>query len=147
MSQLIVCQENVQRYYGDKPEMLEKYRKIVESGKCPFCAPNIENVLVGQTQYWNVVENPFPYKNACVHLLLLPKRHVVFLAQSNREEWSDMPLAIDLAICKRPALAHGGGLALREKQVGGVTLYHLHWHLIAPAFGDDGQIPVNFGIG
>lgn len=147
MSRSIVCMENVLRYYGDNPVLLEKYRKIAEGGKCPFCPGNIENELVATTTHWAVVHNQFPYKNARLHLLLLPKRHVTSLSELLPEELTDLAMAIRVATADFPELDNGYGLAIRDGEVGGVTLYHLHFHLIAPDIGEKGQIPVNFGIG
>jgi diadenosine tetraphosphate (Ap4A) HIT family hydrolase len=151
-AQKIVCMENVHRYYGDNPELVAKYVEFVESGKCPFCAPNIKNQLVGTTAYWRIVENQYPYKHVDgtvvrLHLLLLPKRHVVTLEELSLEEWADLFRAISAATERFPFLADGFGLAVRVGEIGGVTLNHLHPHLIAPALGESGQKPVSFGIG
>lgn len=143
----IVCKQNVRRYYADNAEMLKKYRQIAESGKCPFCAPNIDNKFFGETSGWNIVYNQFPYKNSRLHLLLLPKRHIVHAADMTPDEWADLGAAVRLTVAKAPWLANGFGLALRVGEVGGVSLYHLHFHLIAPEIGEKGQIPVSFGIG
>lgn len=147
VSQDIVCMENVRRYYGDKPDLVAKYEEIAASGKCPFCAPNIENPLVSETARWMIVENQFPYKNAKNHLLLIPRRHLVRLSHVAVEEWADFAVAIRKAHLATRCY-DGFGLALRVGEVGGVTLHHLHWHLIVPEIGEKGTaIPVNFGIG
>lgn len=147
MAKQIVCMENVERYYGANPEMLKKYRQIQDSGKCPFCPGNIENTIVGATTHWHIVHNQYPYKGARLHLLLLPKRHIISLAQLLPEEWADMNRAFNFATSKFPSLNQGSGLAVRDGAVGGVSLYHLHFHLIVPEIGTSGPIPVNFGIG
>ena len=152
MGERIVCAANVDRYYGDNAALLAKYAEIARSNECPFCAPNIENPFVGQTQGWNIVHNQFPYKYADgttvrLHLLLLPKRHVLTFAELDGSEMADLGDAIRLAKVKYPFLVNGCGMGVRELEVGGVTLYHLHWHLIAPQIGPKGQIPINFGIG
>ena len=143
----VVCVANVFRYYGDKPDLIEKYRQISESGKCPFCEGNIVNKFVGKTEHWNIVFCEPPYKNTRLHLLILPKRHVISFNEFRREELADLLDAVGLATNKYPFLDKGLGLPIRVKEVGGVTLFHLHWHLIAPEIGENGQIPVNFGIG
>ena len=147
MGNRIVCEANVSRYYGDNPALLEKYRLISESGKCPFCEPFDDIVCVGRTDHWRIVRNNFPYKNASQHLLVVPKRHLITLAEMNSKEWADMANVLKGLIEFYPVFSNGYGMAVRDSEVGGVTLYHLHFHLIAPAIGEDGQIPVTFGIG
>jgi len=139
----IVCMENVQRYYGDNPQLLARYREIVETGECPFCEGNIGNghQFVGRTKHWNIVINPYPYPNSVVHLLVIPKRHLESLEELSLKEWGEMAEVITVAIQRYPVLSQGYGLAIRVREIGGVTLYHLHMHLIAP------KGVVGFGIG
>ena len=143
----IVCEANVQRYYGDKPDLLEKYRKISENDKCPFCSGNIENELVGDTRDWIIVKNQFPYKNSQLHLLILPKRHVISFSEVSLDEMANLSIAIMLVKELFTCASQGCGLAVREGEMGGITLYHLHIHFIVPQVGGTGPIPVNFGIG
>ena len=143
----IVCGANVERYYGENLTLTEEYRKIAETGKCPFCPGNIGNKFIGETAHWNIVLNKFPYPNSRLHVLLLPKRHIVSLEEAKAEELADMAKAIKLVGDQFPFLADGYGLGLRVKEIGGATLYHLHFHLIVPMVGDNGQMPVNFAIG
>lgn len=147
MCQKIVCQANVRRYYGDNAELLERYKVITESGKCPFCEPFEDMVCLGRTTHWRIVKNNYPYQNAQEHHMAIPARHICSLAEMTPEEWSDMANVLTGLLDFHPVYKKGYGLALRDGEVGGVTLYHLHFHLIAPAIGEHGQIPVNFGIG
>lgn len=147
MANEIVCMENVHRYYSEKPDLLAKYREIEASGKCPFCSPNIENPLIFETLCWRAVNNQFPYQNTRRHLLLLPKRHIVDLAQMSPQEWMEMGNVLAAAVAEMPRLVEGYGLALRMAEIGGVTLHHLHWHLIVPEVGMNGPFPVDFKIG
>lgn len=147
MANDIVCMANVERYYGTRLEILANLQETAKGGKCPFCAPNIVNQLVCETMCWRVVTNHFPYKNSRLHLLILPKRHIITPADLTWQEWAGMGEAIYKATNRFPYLADGYGLALRTGEIGGVTLWHLHWHLIVPSVVEHGQIPVNFGIG
>lgn len=143
----IVCQGNVQRHYGSDPVTLAKYEAITRTGHCPFCFSHIENEVVVETVYWVVVKNQIPYLGSRLHLLVLPKLHRISLSELNSDEWEDLQNVIRLAKDKYPFLNDGYGFAVREKEVGGVTLYHVHFHIIAPEIGENGQIPVQFGIG
>lgn len=147
----IVCWPNVEKYYGDKPALIKKYEEVIKNKKCPFCPENIKKEgfeFIVETDYWWVVKNPFPYKNSILHLLIIPKRHVISLSAFYPEEWSQMTRIIDMLFKKYSFLTKGYSLAVREGKIGGVTLYHLHLHLIVPKVdAKTGQIPVNFGIG
>lgn len=156
MSDLIVCMENVQRYYGDRPDLLEENRQIKKSGKCPFCPDGIKEKrfeIVGETTNWMLVLNQFPYfpyKGSAVHILVVPKRHVISSFSLRASEWAQWQEILGIAAAKYPfLLGEGFGIAMREKKLGGVTLYHLHFHIIAPKANTEGlaEIPVNFGIG
>ncbi len=147
----IVCEPNVERYYGDNPELLKKYKEVTVKGECPFCEENIKKEgfqVVMKTNNWQVVRNPFPYKGSRIHFLIIPKRHVISLAALFPKEWNQMSEIINILFQRFPSLVKGFGLAIRDGKIGGVTLYHLHFHLIAPKVKPGkGQIPVNFGIG
>ena len=148
----IVCEANVQRYYADDPAQLAKYAETLKSGRCPFCEPNITSKFLGETDCYNIVYNQFPYKYADktlvrLHLLVLPKRHIIRIGEMTPGEWADMFYVTQLVETEYPFLKLGYGEAVRSDEVGGVTIYHLHWHIIAPQIGQTGQKPVNFGIG
>ena len=150
-SDKIVCLPNVKRYYRDNPQLIKKYREIAKKKKCPFCQRNIRNEgfsFVAETNDWWAIKNSYPYKNSALHLLIIPKRHVISLNALYPEEWNQMAKVIGIVFGKYPFLAKGYGLAIRDGKVGGVTLFHLHFHLIAPKVElITGQIAVNFGIG
>ncbi|MBI4101378.1 MAG: HIT family protein [Candidatus Nealsonbacteria bacterium] len=148
----IVCQANVARYYGESPDLLEEYRRITEGGKCPFCPEGIREKnfkVLGETDHWTIVHSQYPYKNVRLHLLAVPKRHIISSAELSRLEWADLAAVVGIAIDNFPFLSQGFGWGVREKEAGGVTLYHLHFHLIAPEVNCRGlaEIAVNFGIG
>ena len=147
MASNIVCEENVARHYGDNPDLLREYEKIAQSGECPFCPAGIEKQgfsIVRETPYWIAVKNQYPYANTALHLLLVPKRHIISFPELTGEELAEWHRLMVVLTLDFP---EGYGLALRAGKVGGVILYHLHWHLIVPEIGTDGQISVNFGIG
>lgn len=150
-SKEIVCWLNVEKYYKDNSELIKKIKRIMENGICPFCWENSRNQgynFVAETGRWYIVENPYPYNDSALHLLILPKRHVIFLKALCREEWIQMAEILSIISKKYPFLTKGYGLAVREGRVGGATLFHLHWHLIVPKVeSKTGRIVVNFGIG
>ena len=148
----IVCWENVRRYYGDRPDLLEENRKTEESGICTFCPDGIESKkfsIVGETRSWTLILNQFPYEGSQVHILVVPKRHVISSLDLTIQEWQEWPEILRVAVAKYPFLEKGFGLGMREKELGGVTIYHLHFHLIVPKANAEGlaEIAVKFGIG
>jgi diadenosine tetraphosphate (Ap4A) HIT family hydrolase len=148
----VVCMENVQRYYGANPELLAKYEQTVLSGECPFCDPYIKNDFVDSTMHWHVVHNQFPYKYpdgepVRLHLLVIPRRHLIRLDELLVDEWAGLSQVMQIVRRRFPFVPEGFGLGIRSDKVGGVTLYHLHAHIIVPQIGRDGQKPIGFGIG
>lgn len=143
----IVCGANVKRHYVDNPELVKKYTEIVKNGRCPFCPGNIEDEVVGETEHWTIVLNQFPYKGSRLHLLVIPKQHRISLVELSREEWADFFVAIRVATERYVFLADGYGMAVREKEIGGATLYHVHFHIIVPEVGKQGPVSIYFGIG
>ncbi len=72
----------------------KKYRKTVTE-ECQFCAfiTDAEQVLVEHEHFW-IVRNIFPYDvwddyRVAEHLMLVPKRHVVSLADFSDSEKSE----------------------------------------------------------
>ena len=152
MGALIVCQSNVERYYGDNGYLLERYAEIQQSGECSFCPDGLKSktdFFVCETDYWTAILNEFPYPASRLHLLLIPKRHTVSSFDLKPEEWADIPNARALIIEQYPYMSAGLGWGLREGELGGVTLYHLHIHLIVPQRdpATDAPMPVMFKIG
>lgn len=140
---------NVQRYYGGNVEAMARYRMIRDSGNCPFCDPNITCQLVLQTEYWRVVYNEFPCADSRLHLLLLPKRHVVRVRDLTAEEWRDFPEALWRLTDSETyegcplALEHGYSLAtFRSEEASGATIRHLHGHIIRPDYGKVVSFPI-----
>ena len=151
-SGLIVSMRNVQRHYGKRPDLLEKNKRIEESGKCPFCPAGIKKkkfAVLGELDDWNIVLSQFPYPDTVVHILVVPKRHIISSLDLRPLEWVHWPEILRIIKAKYPFIEEGFGIGMREKELGGVTLYHLHFHIIVPKTNIQGfaENPVNFPIG
>ncbi|MFA4999059.1 MAG: HIT domain-containing protein [Candidatus Paceibacterota bacterium] len=131
-------------YAKNDPEYL---RLLEETEGCPFCPPRFpgQNKILysadGSEGQWHVMERLktlVPYPNVDTHLLILPERHVSsfegldgfqslglydFRAIQDLIEWAKEEF---------PIFKIGGGLAVRLGTNSGVTIYHVHFHLIAP---------------
>ncbi len=118
---------------GDKA-----YEKLIEEAEgCPFCLPAFpgENKLLHQIDGWIIMkrlETLVPYPNTDKHLIILPERHVVSLAEVGPQEWMVIQRLIGFAILDFPIFQIGGGLVVRFGTNSGVTIKHIHFHLIAP---------------
>jgi ATP adenylyltransferase len=114
---------------------------------CIFCDAlargDAEPLLVHRGRTAFVLLNKFPYNNG--HLMVVPNRHVGWLAQLNAEELSEfMQLArqaeIALAAVYRP---HGFNMGLNlGKSAGAGVLDHLHLHVVPRWNGDTNFISV-----
>ena len=131
--------------------LLEKAEK---TGKCPFCPENLSkrNKILASTNNWQLIPVLWPYKNAAHHLLIIPKRHIVEIGDILPAGWDEIQSLIKIARERFPTLAIGGGLAIRFGINSGVTIRHLHFHLIAPETDPEtGRVfpgqHVNFPIG
>ncbi len=114
---------------------------------CIFCEAltrgDAEPLLVHRGRTAFVLLNKFPYNNG--HLMVVPNRHVGWLAQLNAEELSEfMQLAqqaeIALAAVYHP---HGFNMGLNlGKSAGAGVLDHLHLHVVPRWNGDTNFISV-----
>ena len=69
---------------------------------------------------------------------------IIDLHVSDNSVWFATQALNNPNINKKPdAYNHG----INDGKAAGRTVDHLHWHIIVPEIGPDGQIPVNFGIG
>jgi len=135
----------VDETYAEHDDSSGEYSKILkeakEKGECPFCPENLTktNKIILEvsdgwpSHGWVLIENKWPYENADVHLILIPKRHITTVEEINPADWADIQSLIKMAREKYPTLGkYGGGLALRFGTNSGVTIRHIHLHLIAP---------------
>ncbi len=71
-------------------------KKYIESNiyftkeNCPFCIINKEEkkLFLYETKYWKIIYNKFPYYSK-KHLLVLPKRHIIYTTELNDNELID----------------------------------------------------------
>jgi len=127
--------------YAGTDDASGEYLKILneakEKGKCPFCPENLTKTneidLDMRKLGWLAIRNKWPYENAEVHLILIPERHLTAIEEIKDTDWAAIQELISLAKEKYPTLGkYGGGLAVRFGTNSGVTIRHLHFHLIAP---------------
>lgn len=124
--------------YAGSDDPSGKYEGILkaveETGLCPFCSPGLqENNEVLQTlEGWQIIADLWPYEHAVGHYLILPVEHLTDRRQIRGKDWIVIQRLIDHAESLCETLKIGGGLALRFGTNSGMTVRHLHVHLIIP---------------
>ena len=132
----------VDETYAEHDDSSGEYSKILkearEKGECPFCPENLTknneiDLDLGEPWNWVAIKNKWPYENADVHLILIPNLHLTAIEQLDARDWLAIKRLIKFAKEKYPTLGNwGGGLAVRFGTNSGVTIRHIHFHLIAP---------------
>lgn len=106
-----------------------------EAEGCPFCNPDQAAILLAN-DYARAVPDAFPVTPG--HTLIVPKRHVVSIFETTRDE--QMALFDLLAQARELLLqAHhpeGFNIGINDGTAAGQTVLHLHIHLIPRYAGD-----------
>ena len=125
-----------------------------ETGECPLCPENLskKNKILHRVRKWVVAKNLWPYDNADTHLILIPVKHLTGIEEISTTDWTDIKNLIGWAKGEYPTFKMGGGLVIRFGTNSGVTVRHLHFHLITPITNPEtGKVfkgkHVNFPIG
>ncbi|MBI2642545.1 MAG: HIT domain-containing protein [Candidatus Wildermuthbacteria bacterium] len=115
-------------------EYLRVLQEAEKNAKCPFCPDNLSkgNTVVYRVADWSAIRNRWPYPNAAAHYLLIPDMHITDVGGVGGLDWGYVQELIRVLRQKDPSLRNGGGLALRFGTNSGVTVRHLHFHLVAP---------------
>jgi len=116
-----------------------------EARACIFCdaARDQDSLVVHRAALTFVILNKFPYNNG--HLMIVPKRHVGWLADLERDELSEL---MSLAQASERVLTgvyrpHGFNMGLNlGKPAGAGVLDHLHLHVVPRWNGDTNFISV-----
>lgn len=104
------------------------YRKYLDEykGGCPFCLKDRHpRKIVNDYKYWYITENLYPYdKDYSISHLLVPKRHLVFLWDLDKDE-------LDEFLQIKQKLAGFGYDEILENLPSMKTQSHFHQHLLA----------------
>jgi diadenosine tetraphosphate (Ap4A) HIT family hydrolase len=129
------------RTYGQYYRM----RKGFEEEQCAFCNPNPElNQIVWEDDYvmvWHVHSN-FMREELRLHIMIVPKRHIRFMADLSATEWISLGLATEFA--KKHFGYNGGLFHAREGDMrnNAGTVPHLHINIFEPNGKGDVRVPV-----
>lgn len=130
-------------------EQRQVLEQIIADGVCPFCLENLKkyhgNPVTIISDHWIVTENQWPYDNALIQLLIIPKRHV--------ENWTDLTEEelLDWAKIVKDALKEyrieSGAVCTRfgNLKQSGASVAHLHSQIIVQhPFASE---PIRYKIG
>lgn len=98
--------------------------------ECPFCQPEINEVVFAQTKNFLAVYNIAPVFPG--HSLIIPNEHVNTLMDMPDEQLGEMILfARDVArLLMKIFGGEGFNLSLQDHEVAGQTVAHLHFHVV-----------------
>jgi diadenosine tetraphosphate (Ap4A) HIT family hydrolase len=121
-------------------------RDLASRDVCLFCPEHIHECRgehIHEGTHWIARSSEHPYEGAETHIILIHRRHILHVREMEldaRGEYWDM---LDY-LCNRFKI-EGGGDAGRwgVPERSGVTINHLHRHLIVPKLDS----PVYFGFG
>ena len=131
-----------------------RYRKDLkeasEAKECPLCTLRWHtNPILKRKGGWFITRTTQPYKNTKWHFLLIAKKHVEDIELLKENDLSEVLSLIKWA--KKEFNIKGGGVTLRfgETLFTGATIFHLHFHFIAPLLNKKktGAMVVQFPIG
>lgn len=107
-----------------------KNPKPDSDGQCPFCDPDkIKESLIWEGDSWYIVYNAYPYIAGGLHIMTLPKKHLLLLSELSTKEASELP------IVHREVQQFFGDQNYfsycKETHNGVRTVQHYHQHFIA----------------
>lgn len=112
---------------------LADMQDLAGRGICIFCPEHITedvNKLVLETDHWMVKPNSFPYKNAKLHLLIIPKAHVPTIQELPlKAQNSFLPVVSQLEVMYKLD-NYALGVRAGDMRYNGGSIEHLHAHLV-----------------
>ena len=72
-----------------KRELYEKQKNYFTLENCPFCTRLDKNKIIFESKYWFVMHNENPYFDDENGLMAIPKRHIEFTIDLQKEELID----------------------------------------------------------
>lgn len=127
---------NKDRDFGQDPETNPRkngdYWKIAEereSKKCVFCDLK-DKYVIKTSDHSTLTVNIFPYIDG--QLIVIPNRHIIDISEAEPEEILDMQgLCVDgIKLLRENLGIDNVWLILRNGNVAGKTVKHLHWNIL-----------------
>lgn len=123
--------------------------EILTERVCPFCPEHLlrfhEDPIVLDGAHWIITPNHTPYENTSVHLLAIPKRHVLLFGELRREELEELQKLTETMRTEKglPGLS----LLMRYGKLSftGASVNHLHCHLVAGTGNPEKKVRARIG--
>lgn len=117
---------------------------------CPFCPTELTRrgrVPLRQRSGWMVLPNEYPRLDVETMMLVVPKRHILSVADLTDEDWMDRGYLE--AVCERELGFAGGGIVMRagDPRDNAGTLPHVHVNMIQPKREGGMSVPLAKTIG
>jgi len=126
------------------PEVAALMQDAVDSGECPFCSPRFEKTngewLIDFSDdptflvwggNWRVWHNPSPMVGSKYHIMLATTHHHTDLTDLQRNEETDLVMAIDSIVEKFEIDSYSLLCRTGDRRYNSATVEHLHIHIIA----------------
>lgn len=119
-------------------------------GVCLFCPEHLaadpEQRIVLTTEHWVATPNEFPYAGTRLHLLLVPKAHVVDLLDLDDAARADFWTALEAVRRDHGLFYYGLGARNGDCRFTGGTIAHVHVHVVVGDVDDPHHQPVRFKL-
>lgn len=118
-------------------KQLAEYEVIEQNQICPFCVEHRDRYTQGKRLYdgefWWIFENNWPYENTAKHIMLVYKKHAVYLEDIDSRAGGELHLQLkeiekDNNNISLAALVGRFGFVYWT----GASVNHLHFHLLFP---------------
>lgn len=115
-------------------EQRQKMIDLDRRGICTFCPEYIYredgDSVIREMGAWILKKNSFPYENTDVHLLVIPKRHIVTISEFTPEEFGELQEIIKK--CEEDFSLDSYAFAMRSGDMSsnGGSIEHIHGHII-----------------
>jgi dihydrofolate reductase len=121
---------------------------LMQRGVCNFCPEHIESEqkepIELRTDHWVVKKNDYPYVGTKVHLLLIPREHVLTFSKLSKAAQRDFSNTITKAEQQWSLSSYALGMRSGDVRFNGGSVEHLHAHIVVGDTSDLQHEPVRF---
>ncbi len=130
----------------------DKQRKQMENledrAVCAFCRENIateqREPIEYETNHWIVKKNDYPYKDTSLHLLLIPKEHVLTISHLSTAARSDFLECVNYCETTWSLKSYALGMRSGDMTLNGGSVAHIHAHIVVGDTKQEIHEPVRF---
>ncbi len=113
-------------------EQADEMKHLSDLNLCMFCPEGlmvVKKKIVHTGTFWFISPNEYPYEGTTVHVMIIPRRHVVSITDLQGDELSEL-IEMTRWVNEKYAI-EGATLFCRygDTQYTGGTIQHLHIHI------------------